>query len=108
MTYLEEYQASLEAAMSQGGTPAEMETCVREYDRAAQESYAPTARYFDWYKTAEVRCTSCQREFTPTGPKDPREEVACDACVAPKAKTEADSGRQAEDSRREAPGSKEA
>jgi len=80
MTYLKAYQLHLEAQMELGGTPASMETAVREYNNIGRPDFPGSATFTAWAKGYPHSCENCQGEFKQDVVPEPAAASLCGAC----------------------------
>lgn len=78
-TYLEQYHQHLEALISKGGTPKEMEACLEEYNRSGDPSWVATKSFNDWAGRMKFTCVDCRKTYAVANPS-PDNETRCEKC----------------------------
>jgi len=79
-TYLSAYQTHLETLMRIGGTPAEMESCVEEYNTAGVPGFLGSPAFEAWVKREPHTCSTCQKVYRDAGEVSATAEQTCSTC----------------------------
>lgn len=98
-TYKQAYEAHLVNRMEEGGTPADMEACLLDYNAVGLPTFVPQALYKAWFFSESHVCTTCAKEFkfTTIEPVQVNNETTCHVCLS-RSTTEDDEDGTSEDS----------
>jgi hypothetical protein len=83
MTYKEAYTEHLRNKLGSGGTPAEMEEAVTEFNTVERANWSGSSAFTKWAEAKTHICERCDRRFTPEpgNPIDVAAVVDCAECV---------------------------